>query len=116
MRKQSDWLADRMTTGSTVGLTEKEVDDIRSKNKSKTVREREIAEMWDPSTSKTIKWWSVREEKKEKRGGTRRTRSKEERLFNVFSWKAKKTISSLRGKRPKSFLNLLNFNKYKTSG
>lgn len=95
---QPDWLevgGDKMGSG----LTEAEVEDIRTRAKSKTVREREVSEMW--ASSKTISWFQGRQR----------------RVFNVFSWKAKKTVASYtkRGKKGKLPFALWG-QKYKTSG
>ena len=124
-KRQSDWLVDKAARGAELGLTEAEVEDIRTKNKSKTVREREVAALFDPKTSKTISWWSQRERgtafaRRPAGGGAARSRN--ERVLSAFSWKAKKTIDSYTrgGGKGKSLLDLVGSfrkkGKYKTSG
>ena len=122
-KRQSDWLVDKAARGAELGLTEAEVEDIRTKNKSKTVRERRWQALSTPRRA--------RRSPGGRRGrgtalpggppGVGPPRSRNERVLSAFSWKAKKTIDSYtRGGQGKSLLDLVGSfrkkGKYKTSG
>ena len=79
--EESAWLVDKITGGGP--MSEVEVEDIRMKNQSKSYKERSSLEEWSLDNSRTISWWTDRE-----RGA--------KRLLKLWSWKSRKTVSSLR--------------------